>query len=116
MSNCRKSVTLKTKDCLLFDEAHVLFQDVPDVLEEKSKPIVRLIRSKGVGAGFVTQNPTDLPNAILSQLGNKIQHALRAFTPKEQKRPSKQLPKSANRRRRIGKEIDGTESRQLVSS
>ena len=67
------------------DEAHVLFQDVPDVLEEKIELIVRLIRSKGVGVYFVTQNPTDLPNAILSQLGNKIQHALRAFTPKEQK-------------------------------
>ena len=75
----------KPKIVFFFDEAHVLFQDVPDVLEEKIELIVRLIRSKGVGVYFVTQNPTDLPNAILSQLGNKIQHALRAFTPKEQK-------------------------------
>jgi DNA helicase HerA-like ATPase len=75
----------KPKIVFFFDEAHVLFQDVPDVVEEKIELIVRLIRSKGVGVYFVTQNPTDLPNAILSQLGNKIQHALRAFTPKEQK-------------------------------
>lgn len=75
----------KPKIVFFFDEAHVLFQDIPDVLEEKIELIVRLIRSKGVGVYFVTQNPTDLPNDILSQLGNKIQHALRAFTPKEQK-------------------------------
>jgi uncharacterized protein len=75
----------KPKIVFFFDEAHVLFQDIPDVLEEKIELIVRLIRSKGVGIFFITQNPTDLPNVILSQLGNKVQHALRAFTPKEQK-------------------------------
>lgn len=75
----------KPKIVFFFDEAHVLFQDIPEVLEEKIELIVRLIRSKGVGIFFITQNPTDLPNTILSQLGNKVQHALRAFTPKEQK-------------------------------
>lgn len=68
-----------------FDEAHLLFDDVPKILEEKIEQVVRLIRSKGVGIYFVTQNPLDLPDTVLGQLGNRVQHALRAFTPKDQK-------------------------------
>ncbi len=68
-----------------FDEAHLLFDDAPKALVEKVEQVVRLIRSKGVGVYFVTQNPLDIPDAILGQLGNRIQHALRAFTPREQK-------------------------------
>ena len=68
-----------------FDEAHLLFEGIPKVLEEKIQQVVRLIRSKGVGVYFVTQNPLDLPETVLGQLGNRIQHALRAFTPKDQK-------------------------------
>ena len=68
-----------------FDEAHLLFEDVPKALEDKIEQVVRLIRSKGVGVYFVTQNPLDIPETILGQLGNRVQHALRAFTPKDQK-------------------------------
>ena len=68
-----------------FDEAHLLFDDIPKALEEKIEQVVRLIRSKGVGIYFVTQNPLDLPEVVLGQLGNRVQHALRAFTPKDQK-------------------------------
>ena len=68
-----------------FDEAHLLFSDAPKLLREKIEQVVRLIRSKGVGVYFVTQNPLDLPETVLGQLGNRVQHALRAFTPKEQK-------------------------------
>ena len=68
-----------------FDEAHLLFDEAPKVLVEKVEQVVKLIRSKGVGVYFVTQNPVDIPDSVLSQLGNRIQHALRAFTPKEQK-------------------------------
>lgn len=68
-----------------FDEAHLLFDDAPKVLVEKIEQVVRLIRSKGVGVYFVTQNPLDVPDTVLGQLGNRIQHALRAFTPKDQK-------------------------------
>lgn len=68
-----------------FDEAHLLFADAPAALLEKVELVVRLIRSKGVGVFFVTQNPTDIPDRILGQLGNRIQHALRAFTPRDQK-------------------------------
>lgn len=68
-----------------FDEAHTLFDDTPKALVDKIEQVVRLIRSKGVGVYFVTQNPTDIPDSILGQLGNRIQHALRAFTPKDQK-------------------------------
>lgn len=68
-----------------FDEAHLLFDDAPKALVDKIEQVVRLIRSKGVGVYFVTQNPLDVPDAILGQLGNRIQHALRAFTPKDQK-------------------------------
>ncbi len=68
-----------------FDEAHLLFNDIPDALLEKVEQVVRLIRSKGVGVYFVTQNPRDVPDRVLGQLGNRIQHALRAFTPLDQK-------------------------------
>ncbi|MES0873135.1 helicase HerA-like domain-containing protein [Sinimarinibacterium thermocellulolyticum] len=68
-----------------FDEAHLLFKDAPKVLVDKVEQVVRLIRSKGVGIYFVTQNPLDLPDAVLGQLGNRVQHALRAFTPRDHK-------------------------------
>ncbi|MEM7317072.1 MAG: helicase HerA-like domain-containing protein, partial [Planctomycetota bacterium] len=68
-----------------FDEAHILFDEVPKALLEKVEQVVRLIRSKGVGVYFVTQNPLDVPETVLSQLGNRLQHALRAYTPREQK-------------------------------
>ena len=68
-----------------FDEAHMLFDDTPKALADKIEQVVRLIRSKGVGVYFVTQSPTDIPESILGQLGNRVQHALRAFTPKDQK-------------------------------
>ena len=68
-----------------FDEAHMLFDDTSKALVDKIEQVVRLIRSKGVGVYFVTQNPTDIPDCVLGQLGNRVQHALRAFTPKEQK-------------------------------
>jgi DNA helicase HerA-like ATPase len=68
-----------------FDEAHLLFDDAPKALVDKIEQVVRLIRSKGVGVYFVTQNPLDLPETVLGQLGNRVQHALRAFTPKDQK-------------------------------
>ncbi|MCB2426469.1 helicase HerA-like C-terminal domain-containing protein [Methylophaga pinxianii] len=75
----------KPKLVLFFDEAHLLFDDAPKALLEKIEQVVRLIRSKGVGVYFVTQNPTDIPDSILGQLGNRIQHALRAYTAKDQK-------------------------------
>ena len=67
-----------------FDEAHTLFTDTPKALVEKIEQVIRLIRSKGVGVYFITQNPTDIPESILGQLGNRVQHALRAYTPAEQ--------------------------------
>ena len=75
----------KPRLVFFFDEAHLLFDDAPTVLVDKVEQVVRLIRSKGVGVYFVTQNPLDIPDEILGQLGNRIQHALRAFTPREQK-------------------------------
>jgi uncharacterized protein len=75
----------KPKLIFFFDEAHLLFSDLPKIIEDKVVQIVRLIRSKGVGVYFVTQNPLDLPETVLGQLGNRVQHALRAFTPKDQK-------------------------------
>jgi hypothetical protein len=68
-----------------FDEAHLLFDEAPKVLVERIELVVRLVRSKGVGVYFVTQNPLDIPDAVLAQLGNRVQHALRAFTPRDQK-------------------------------
>ena len=73
----------KPKFVFFFDEAHLLFKDAPKALVEKVEQMVRLIRSKGVGIFFITQNPLDLPESILAQLGNRVQHALRAYTPKE---------------------------------
>jgi len=75
----------KPKLAFFFDEAHLLFSDAPPALLEKVEQVVRLIRSKGVGVYFVTQNPLDIPDAVLGQLGNRVQHALRAFTPRDQK-------------------------------
>src|SRR6185369_12047627 len=75
----------KPKLVFFFDEAHLLFQEAPPALLQKIEQVVRLIRSKGVGIYFVTQNPLDIPEAVLGQLGNRVQHALRAFTPKDQK-------------------------------
>ena len=75
----------KPRLVLMFDEAHLIFSDAPAVLVEKMAQVVRLIRSKGVGVYFITQNPADIPNNVLAQLGNKVQHALRAFTPQDQK-------------------------------
>lgn len=78
--------TEKPKMVFFFDEAHLLFEDAPKILLQKTEQLVRLIRSKGVGVYFITQNPADLPEDVLGQLGNRVQHALRAFTPAEQKR------------------------------
>ncbi len=75
----------KPKFVFFFDEAHLLFNDAPPALLEKIEQVVRLIRSKGVGIYFVTQNPLDIPESVLGQLGNRVQHALRAFTPRDQK-------------------------------
>jgi DNA helicase HerA-like ATPase len=75
----------KPKLVFFFDEAHLLFDDAPKALMDKIEQVVRLIRSKGVGVYFVTQNPIDVPDKVLAQLGNRVQHALRAFTPRDQK-------------------------------
>jgi hypothetical protein len=75
----------KPKLVFFFDEAHLLFNDAPKALLERIELVVRLIRSKGVGVYFVTQNPLDIPDTVLGQLGNRVQHALRAFTPRDQK-------------------------------
>ncbi|MDO8346299.1 MAG: DUF853 family protein [Rugosibacter sp.] len=75
----------KPKLVFFFDEAHLLFADAPPALLQKVEQVVRLIRSKGVGVYFVTQNPLDIPDSVLGQLGNRVQHALRAFTPRDQK-------------------------------
>jgi hypothetical protein len=75
----------KPKLVFFFDEAHLLFNDAPKALVERIELVVRLVRSKGVGVYFVTQNPLDVPDTVLAQLGNRVQHALRAFTPRDQK-------------------------------
>lgn len=75
----------KPKLVFFFDEAHLLFNDAPKALLDKIEQVVRLIRSKGVGVYFITQNPLDIPDVVLGQLGNRVQHALRAFTPRDQK-------------------------------
>ena len=75
----------KPKLVLFFDEAHLMFDDAPEALLDKIEQVVRLIRSKGVGVYFVTQNPLDIPDSVLGQLGNRVQHALRAYTAKDQK-------------------------------
>ena len=75
----------KPRLVLFLDEAHLLFEDAPPELQAKIEQVVRLIRSKGVGVYLVTQNPLDVPETVLGQLGNRVQHALRAFTPRDQK-------------------------------
>jgi len=75
----------KPRFVFFFDEAHLLFNDAPKALVEKVESVVKLIRSKGVGIYFITQSPSDIPDGVLGQLGNRVQHALRAFTPKDQK-------------------------------
>ena len=75
----------KPKLVFFFDEAHLLFDEAPRVLIDRVEQVVRLIRSKGVGVYFITQNPLDVPETVLAQLGNRVQHALRAYTPREQK-------------------------------
>ena len=75
----------KPKLAFFFDEAHLLFDDAPKALVDKVEQVVRLIRSKGVSVWFITQNPTDIPDSVLGQIGNRVQHALRAYTPKDQK-------------------------------
>ena len=75
----------KPKMVFFFDEAHLLFDNAPKTLLDKIEQVVKLIRSKGVGVYFITQNPSDIPGGVLAQLGNKVQHALRAYTPAEQK-------------------------------
>jgi len=75
----------KPRLCFFFDEAHLLFDEAPKALLDKIEQVVRLIRSKGVGVYFITQNPIDIPEKVASQLGNRVQHALRAFTPKDEK-------------------------------
>ncbi len=87
-----------------FDEAHLLFDDAPKALVDKVEQVVKLVRSKGVGVYFVTQNPIDIPDAVLAQLSNRVQHALRAYTPREQKavrsRPRRSGPIRPSRPRR----------------
>ena len=98
----------RPKFVFFFDEAHLLFDDAPKALLDKIEQVVRLIRSKGVGVYFITQNPLDIPEAVLGQLGNRVQHALRAFTPKDQKavktaaetfRPNKKFKRRRGHRR-----------------
>jgi DNA helicase HerA-like ATPase len=91
----------KPKLVFFFDEAHLLFNDAPNVLLEKIEQVIRLVRSKGVGVYFVTQNPLDIPDVVLGQLGNRAQHALRAFTPRDQK-----AVKAAAQTFRQGKDLD----------
>ncbi len=91
----------KPKAVFFFDEAHLLFTDAPEALIRKIEQVVRLIRSKGVGIYFVTQNPIDIPETVLGQLGNRVQHALRAFTPRDQK-----AVRSAAETFRVNPELD----------
>jgi DNA helicase HerA-like ATPase len=95
----------KPKLVFFFDEAHLLFDDAPKALEDKIEQVVRLIRSKGVGVYFVTQNPIDIPEEVAGQLGNRVQHALRAFTPKD-----KRAIKAAADTFRINPELDVEEA------
>lgn len=95
----------KPKFVLFFDEAHLLFDGAPKVFVDKIEQVVRLIRSKGVGVYFVMQNPLDLPDSVLGQLGNRVQHALRTFTPRDQK-----AVKSAAETFRANKGVDVVEA------
>ena len=91
----------KPKLVFFFDEAHLLFTDAPPVLMQKIEQVIRLVRSKGVGVYFVSQNPLDIPDIVLGQLGNRVQHALRAFTPRDQK-----AVKSAAETFRVNPKVD----------
>ncbi|MBX9707252.1 MAG: DUF853 domain-containing protein [Caulobacteraceae bacterium] len=101
----------KPRLVFFFDEAHLLFRDAPKALLEKVEQVVRLIRSKGVGVYFVTQNPADIPDSVLAQLGNRIQHALRAYTPAEQRGL-----KSASDSFRANPAFDTTEAIQALGT
>lgn len=99
----------KPKFAFFFDEAHLLFNDAPKALIEKVEQVVRLIRSKGVSVWFITQNPSDLPDSVLGQIGNHVQHALRAYTPKDQK-----ALRAAAQSFRENKEFDTEEALQAL--
>jgi len=99
----------KPKLAFFFDEAHLLFDDAPKALVEKVEQVVRLIRSKGVSVWFITQNPTDIPDSVLGQIGNRVQHALRAYTPNDQK-----ALRSAARSFRVNPEFDTEEAIQAL--
>jgi DNA helicase HerA-like ATPase len=87
----------KPKLVFFFDEAHLLFKEAPKALIERIELVVRLVRSKGVGVYFVTQNPLDIPDSVLAQLGNRVQHVLRAFTPRDQKAVAATAPEKIGR-------------------
>ena len=97
------------KLAFFFDEAHLLFKDAPKALVEKVEQVVRLIRSKGVSVWFITQNPTDLPDSVLGQIGNRVQHALRAYTPNDQK-----ALRAAARSFRVNERFDTEEALQAL--
>ena len=99
----------KPRLAFFFDEAHLLFKDAPKALVEKVEQVVRLIRSKGVSVWFITQNPTDLPDSVLGQIGNRVQHALRAYTPNDQK-----ALRAAARSFRVNKSFDTEEALQAL--
>ncbi len=99
----------KPKLAFFFDEAHLLFKDAPKALIEKVEQVVRLIRSKGVSVWFITQNPSDLPDSVLGQIGNRVQHALRAYTPNDQK-----ALRAAARSFRVNKAFDTEEVLQAL--
>ena len=101
----------KPKLAFFFDEAHLLFDDAPKALLDKVEQVVRLIRSKGVSVWFITQNPTDLPEDVLGQIGNRVQHALRAYTPKEQT-----ALKAAARSFRTNPDFDTEEALQALAT
>ena len=111
----------KPKLVFFFDEAHLLFDDIPKALENKVEQVVRLIRSKGVGVYFVTQNPIDIPEKILGQLGNRVQNALRAFSPRDQKAVQSAAPGVVERafvlppRAKIGP-ITAAERQEIIKS
>jgi len=104
----------KPKLVFFFDEAHLLFADVAPAVEQKIEQMVRLIRSKGVGVYFVSQNPLDIPEVVLGQLGNRVQHALRAFTPRDQKAVKGRFRK--NRRMHFGQPGDFSRSSFISSA
>ena len=100
-SRCCRRWAIRTSPTLVFffDEAHLLFDDAAPALLDKVEQVVRLIRSKGVGVYFVTQNPVDVPDGVAGQLGNRVQHKLNAFTPREQKAVHRRRPDVSRRAR-----------------